>query len=92
MLLYLEAHKNAFSPEELSILVGAFDKAWQALSQHHNWNPEGAREILAKRIFERAQAGDLDQERLARDAMDHVAVALLNASRQEPKQPEGSSG
>jgi hypothetical protein len=60
MLTYLEAYKKAFAPEEVIILVSAFDDAWQAVLKSGaqiDGNAELIREALAKHIIESARGG-----------------------------------
>jgi hypothetical protein len=85
MLNYLSTRKEAFSPEEIAALVGAFEQAWQSvLSSTHDVDDEAVRELLAKHIVETAIKGELDNDQLARDALDHLATTLLDAPRQPP--------
>jgi hypothetical protein len=84
MLTYIKAQPNVFEPEEILILVGAFDKAWQsvlATGAEFDGNAESIRAILAKHIIESASRGKFNQKRLCRAALDHLAVSLPDAPR-----------
>jgi hypothetical protein len=82
MQSYLDNHHQAFGPDEVLILVGAFDKAWQSVldsGARLDGAAEPIREILAKRIVDAAKLGERDQDRLCKDALDHLANSLLDA-------------
>ena len=67
-----EAHKSAFSPEDLQVLQQAFELAWSniALVPIISNDPDAARELLAQRIVAAAkQSGERDPERLKRLAL-----------------------
>jgi hypothetical protein len=82
MLCYLSTHTGAFSPDEITVLVSAFEQACgSVLVQLDERGEEAAREIIAQRIIETASKGERDKDRLAKDALDHLAAALLNAPR-----------
>jgi hypothetical protein len=89
MLAYIKAQPY-FEPEEIIVLVGAFDKAWQLLLKSGaklDGQAEAAREILAKRIIEVAKQGELNQRRLSEDALAHLAaITLQNMPR--PRAPK----
>jgi hypothetical protein len=84
MLHYLKAHKEAFSPEDVAILVDAFHKAWHSVPGHLDEGADATRELLANHIIESAKTGDLDKDRLAKNAVEYLAGTLLNTSRQLP--------
>ena len=90
MLAYLGADKEVFAPEDVAILVGAFDEACQSSLVQLDGNEVLAREILAKRIVETAKLGVLNQQRLTKDALDHLAMTHLSVSRDQP--PSSSEG
>jgi hypothetical protein len=83
---YLEEHPGAFGPDEIRILVAAFDKAWesvQASGAIFDTGVESARAILAKHIIEAAKHGERDQGRLR----DGAIVALTRSNlRSGPRQ------
>ena len=73
-----KAEKELFDPEELADLVGAFHKACHSVCQHLGGIvDDNVRGLLARCIIEKAKTGELDQGRLCRNAMDHLAVTLL---------------
>jgi hypothetical protein len=56
----------------------AFDSAWESVKASGDpelvdGKAEWARETLALRIIDRAQAGELDTKRLQQDALAHLA-------------------
>lgn len=77
----LSLFKNdAFDPEVTSLLASAFESAWERIQM--SGSPLGAdgqapatRELLAKRIIERAQEGERDRQRLVEDAVAYIAIA-----------------
>jgi hypothetical protein len=86
---YLKEHPGAFDPDEIRILVAAFDKAWESVQASGAiFDPatgaESARAILAKHIIEAAKYGERDQGRLRDGAI--VALARSNLQR-GPRQP-----
>lgn len=67
-----EAHRSAFSPEDLQVLQKAFELAWGdiALVPIISSDPDAARELLAQRIVAAARKhGERDPERLKRLAL-----------------------
>jgi hypothetical protein len=85
---YLEEHPGVFNPDEIRILVAAFDKAWESVQASGAiFDPatgaESARAILAKHIIEAAKYGERDQRRLRDGAI--VALARSNL-RSGPRQ------
>jgi hypothetical protein len=84
MLPYIKSQSVAFSPEEVIILVGAFDKTWHTVlagGVKLEGDAEPVRAMLAKHIIESAGRGELNQDRLCNDALDHWAANLLSAPR-----------
>jgi hypothetical protein len=84
MLAYIKAQSVPFSPEAVIVLVGAFDKTWHAVlagGVKLEGDTEPVRAMLAKRIIENASRGELDQDRLCKDALDDWAANLLSAPR-----------
>jgi hypothetical protein len=90
MLVHFRTHKEAFTPEEVAILVGAFDEACRSTLVQPDGKAEATREILAKRIIESAKLGVLNQQRLCKDALDHLAMIVLSASQDH--RPSGAEG
>jgi hypothetical protein len=78
---FLAEHLGVFDPEDIRILVAAFDKAWDTVQASGvtfdtTAKAEIARAILAKHIIAAAKAGEYDQGRLRDDAL--VALAQSN--------------
>ena len=76
MLTFIEENAPAgvFLPEDVRILVAAFDDAWARLLKsgakfEGDRQTEAARERLAKSIIDMAMRGERDQRRLADDAL-----------------------
>jgi hypothetical protein len=87
MLEHLEVHRTAFDSDEVLMLTGAFDKAWQAIlasgaKYDTGADAEAARAIIAKHIIEAARQGERDQRRLS----DGAVLALARATRRQPAQ------
>jgi hypothetical protein len=84
-MLYLnKLHHGVFNPEEVLVLVGAFDKALASLTlTSFDGSAEAMREAIAKRIVEAARQGELDQQRLAKDALDHLAMTWSRKALRE---------
>jgi hypothetical protein len=81
MLGFLKDHSGAFDPDEVRILVAAFDKAWEAVQASgvifDKAKADSARAILAKHIIAVAKDGERDQGRLR----DGALVALAQSNR-----------
>jgi hypothetical protein len=72
MLAYIKSQSVAFSPEEVIILVGAFDMTWHVVlagGVKLEGDAEPVRAMLAKHIIESASRGELNQDRLCNDAL-----------------------
>ena len=70
---------GVFFPEEVEILVAAFDDAWaklQAGRAPFAENAYDAREILAKHIIMSAQRGERNRRQLTDDALLHLFEQL----------------
>jgi hypothetical protein len=70
---------SSFDPEEIKILVAAFDEAWEAvkssggtLSRSPYARP--IREVLAKRIIETARRGQSNPHSLCEDAVQFLSA------------------
>jgi hypothetical protein len=84
---------GAFSPEDVRVLIAAFDQAWASVAasrapfsepeQH-----ERAREILAKAIIQSAKAGERDVGALAAAALLQLSNAPLRRNPQTPQEIE----
>ena len=73
---------GVFFPEEVQLLVAAFDDAWAKLqSSHAPFTEEAyaraAREILAKHIIRAAQRGERNPRQLTDDALFHLSRQRL---------------
>jgi hypothetical protein len=75
-----------FDPDEVEILVAAFDKAWETVQAsgvvYSEGKAEAARAILAKHIIAAARDGELDYARLRDGAL--LALAQSNLSSASP--------
>jgi hypothetical protein len=70
--------QSAFDPETIKSLASAFEQAWNRVKKSGSAfaSPRcerAAQEIIAKRIIEVAQRGEREPNRLAEDAVDHLA-------------------
>ena len=82
---FLAKHLGVFDPDDIRILVGAFDKAWEAVQASgevfdSKARVDTARAILAKHIIAAAKEGDLDEERLRDGALVVLAHSNLPAT------------
>ena len=81
---FIEKFANGvFFPEEVQILVAAFDDAWAKLQSSRAPFAEeayapAAQEILAKRIIMAAQRGERNPRRLTDDALFHLSQQRLS--------------
>jgi hypothetical protein len=71
---FLAEHLGVFDPDDIRILVSAFDNAWEAvLASGVIFDTKGqtdiARAILAKHIIAAAKDGEFDQGRLRDGAL-----------------------
>jgi hypothetical protein len=70
---------GVFFPEEVEILVAAFDDAWAKLQASRTPFAEDAydaREILARHIIMSAQRGERNRRQLTDDALLHLSEQL----------------
>jgi hypothetical protein len=72
-------NESSFDPEDIKILVSAFDAAWEAvkssggaLSRSPYARP--IREVLAKRIIEMARRGQSNPHSLCEDAVQFLSA------------------
>jgi len=75
---FLAEHLGAFDPEEIRILVAAFDEAWGAVQASgvifdRKAKADTARAILAKHIIAAAKDGEYDEVRLRDGALGALA-------------------
>jgi len=87
---FLEGHLGAFDPDEIRILVAAFDKAWESVQASGaifdtDAKTQLARAILAKHIIEAAKQGERDHARLRDGAL--LALAQSNLRNAPPPPP-----
>jgi hypothetical protein len=82
MLQLIKRHLEggAFRPEEVRILVAAFDAAWESIQSGGahllDYQIEDARNLVAKTIIEAAAQGERDEHRLTERAL--LAYAEFN--------------
>jgi hypothetical protein len=74
------AGEGVFQPEEVAILVLAFDSCWERLQASgvrygSDRAMQAARERLGRGIIEAARRGERDPHRLCEDAMLQIAKA-----------------
>ena len=86
---YLNEHPGVFGPDDIRILVAAFEKAWASVEASGAVKTESkaasARAILAKHIIAAATQGERDQGRLRDGALLAFAQAnLRTAPRRRP--------
>jgi hypothetical protein len=86
---YLKDHVGVFNPDDVVILLAAFDKAWEAIQASAVRYPadklEFVRAILAKHIIAAAMEGERDVGRLRDGALIALTQSNLRsgpASRQ----------
>jgi hypothetical protein len=89
---FLHEHPGAFDPEEVRILVAAFESAWASVQASGAIFDTGtrtasARAILAKHIIAAAKQGERDQSRLRDGAL--LAFAQSNLRTAPPPRPRG---
>ena len=75
---------GVFSPDDVRILVAAFDGAWRSLLAsgmifESDRESEAARDSLAKHIIEQARYGERDQRRLRDGAVLQCALSKLKS-------------
>src|SRR5215468_4156608 len=73
---------GVFSPQDVRILVAAFDAAWRSLlasgiTFESDRESEAVRDTLAKHIIEQAHYGERDQRRLRDGALLQYAQSKL---------------
>ncbi len=79
----LAEHLGVFDPDDMRILVAAFDKAWEAVQASGVIYPkdkvELVRAILAKHIIAAAKDGERDHSRLRDGALLALAQSNLRS-------------
>ena len=78
---------GVFSPDDVRILVAAFDGAWRSLVAsgmilESDRESEAARDTLAKHIIEQARYGERDQGRLRDGALLQYAQSKLTRANE----------
>jgi len=89
---FLAEHLGVFDPDDIRILVAAFDKAWEAVlasgvAFDAKAKADSARAILAKHIIAAAKDGERDEGRLR----DGQCSKGRKQGPQRPKSPEAGS-
>ena len=75
---------GVFSPDDVRILVAAFDGAWRSLlasgiTFESDRESKAVRDTLAKHIIEQARYGERDQRRLRDGALLQYALSKLKS-------------
>jgi hypothetical protein len=95
---FLAKHLGVFDPDDIRILVGAFDKAWEAVQASgevfdSKARVDTARAILAKHIIAAAKDGERDEGRLRDGALVALAQSNVRSALRPPHcRPRHSSG
>jgi hypothetical protein len=80
---YLKDHVGVFNPDDVVILLAAFDKAWEVVQASGVRYPtdkiEFVRAILAKHIIAAAKEGERDVGRLRDGALPALAQSNLRS-------------
>ena len=85
---FLAEHLGVFDPDDIRILVDAFDKAWEAVQASgaiFDTKADTARAILAKHIIAAAQDGERDEGRLRDGALVALAQSNLSSAPRPPR-------
>jgi len=87
---FLAEHLGVFDPDDIRILVDAFDKAWEAVQASGaifdtKAKADTARAILAKHIIAAAQDGERDEGRLRDGALVALAQSNLSSAPRPPR-------
>jgi hypothetical protein len=74
--------KTSFDPEFIETLVAAYEDAWRKVEQSGSTfaSPRyrrAAQEVIAKRIIDMAQLGEIESHRLADDAVTYLAQSYV---------------
>ena len=85
----LAEYRAWFEPDEVQILVAAFDKAWETVQAsgmvYAQANAEAVRAILAKHIIEAAKQGERDHARLRDGALLALRLTNLRNASHQPR-------
>jgi len=78
MLESISSPAGAFSPDDVQVLIAAFEQAWKAVENGGakfalNGEATAPREAIAHRIMTMARLGERDGTRLRDDALLHIA-------------------
>src|SRR5258707_3093127 len=77
---FVAEHLGVFVPDDIRILIAAFDKAWEAVQASGVTYADGkielARAVLAKHIIAAAKDGEVDHSRLR----DRALLALTRSN------------
>jgi hypothetical protein len=87
---FLAKHLGVFDPDDIRILVGAFDKAWEAVQARgevfdSKARVDTARAILAKHIIAAAKDGERDEGRLRDGALVALAQSNVRSATRPPQ-------
>jgi len=87
---FLAKHLGVFDPDDIRILVGAFDKAWEAVQASgevfdSKARVDTARAILAKHIIAAAKEGERDEGRLRDGALVALAQSNVRSATRPPQ-------
>ena len=87
---FLAKHLGVFDPDDIRILVGAFDKAWEAVQASgevfdSKARVDTARAILAKHIIAAAKDGERDEGRLHDGALVALAQSTVRSATRPPQ-------
>ena len=92
MLRVLRVDREGFSPEEEATLTDAFEQACRSVLVQLDGGGEVTLELVVKRIVETAKKGELDRDRLVKDALGYLAGIVLRAlQRPPPSSIEGAA-
>jgi hypothetical protein len=87
---FLAKHLGVFDPDDIRILVGAFDKAWEAVQASgevfdSKARVDTARAILAKHVIADAKDGERDEGRLRDGALVALAQSNVRSATRPPQ-------
>jgi len=87
---FLAEHLGVFDPDDIRILVGAFDKAWEAVQASgevfdSKARVDTARAILAKHVIAAAKDGERDEGRLRDGALVALAQSNVRSATRPPQ-------
>jgi len=87
---FLAKHLGVFDPDDIRILVGAFDKAWEAVQASgevfdSKARVDTARAILAKHVIAAAKDGERDEGRLRDGALVALAQSNVRSATRPPQ-------